>query len=229
MGNHYDDFFNVNNGNYFPNDTNNKNTNHKEEAYNTSYRLLKKRVREMKSDIMNKEKKRNSPNPNMSPYDVVQNVLNALRNSDEPFPNSGYKTLLRFSTPKWREELLRSIGALPNNLPNNNDYIITTALGAALSRPNNQYGILVNEEEGDYRIYFLSDIVDYNDGRCWLECHLVNPKLENNLMIILGWTLERRVMNDGAASWLVDGVDWQDFRDQFRPGIGREEWMRVYG
>ena len=31
------------------------------------------------------------------------------------------------------------------------------------------------------------------------------------------------------GSWLVDGIDWQDFRDRYRPGIGREEWMRICG
>ena len=43
----------------------------------------------------------------------------------------------------------------------------------------------------DYNIYFPSDIVDYDGGRYCLECHLINP-FDNSLMIILGWTLERR-------------------------------------
>ena len=27
----------------------------------------------------------------------------------------------------------------------------------------------------------------------------------------------------------TSSVAWQDFRDGFRPGIGREEWTRAYG
>ena len=37
----------------------------------------------------------------------------------------------------------------------------------------------------------------------------------------------RRREDDGA--WLIDGIDWQDFRDDYRPGIGREEWERICG
>ena len=211
--NFYDDFFNSN-GNYVPNDDN--------EVLTVG---LLERVKELRTKSIDYEREHHSPNDSISPYDVVRTVLSALRDPDEPFPNSGYGTLLRFSTPTWRKKLLQSIGApLKGKITKNGEnVVITTALGDAISRPNNQYGILVNEEEGDYKIYFPSDIVDYNDGRCWLECHLINPS-DNSLMIILGWELER---HDGA--WMVNAVDWQDFRDEYRPGIGREEWTRVFG
>jgi len=102
--------------------------------------------------------------------------------------------------------------------------IAASALGAALARPNNQYAILVSEHEGEYIVSFTSEIVDFNDGKCWVECQLLN-KDDNSLMVDMGWKLKRRA-SDGA--WLVNGIDWQDFRDAYRPGIGREEWMYVY-
>jgi len=211
--NYYDDFYNCN-GKYVPNNNN--------EALADG---LLKRVKEMRTDVIDHEMEYHYPNANISPCEVLRIILNALRDSDEPYPNSGYKTLLRFCTPAWKKLVLQSIGAPTSE--NDENMIITTALGDAISRPNNQYGILVNEEEGssDYDIYFPSDIVDYDDGRCWLECHILNP-IDNSLMIILGWDLERRKED---YAWLVNGLDWQDFRDAYRPGIGREEWTRVYG
>jgi hypothetical protein len=37
----------------------------------------------------------------------------------------------------------------------------------------------------------------------------------------------KRQEDDGA--WLIDGIDWQDFWDEYRPGIGREELERICG
>ena len=66
--------------------------------------------------------------------------------------------------------------------------------------------------------------MDYLDGKCWLEAQLRDPA-SGRLLVILGWSL---VQND-RREWLIDRIDWQDFRDEFRPGIGREEWMRICG
>lgn len=104
--------------------------------------------------------------------------------------------------------------------------LIASAIGQALTRSNNQYGILVGEGDQQYTVSFPSDLVDYGeDSSCWLECHL-RDRNTDQLLAILGWQLQRRE-SDGA--WLVDHIDWQDFRDDFRPGIGREEWMRICG
>jgi len=70
-----------------------------------------------------------------------------------------------------------------------------------------------------------SRILDYLDGKCWLEAQLRDPKTAGKLWAMLGWSL---IQNDQKA-WLIDCIDWQDFRDDFRPGIGREEWMRNCG
>ena len=80
--------------------------------------------------------------------------------------------------------------------------------------------------------------------RCWIESRLRSPK-DDELLTVVGWSLQRRqIVQKGwdnrssycsnntytlSACWLLDGIDWQDFRDEFRPGIGREEWERICG
>eukprot|EP00536_Pseudo-nitzschia_multiseries_P001571 jgi/Psemu1/181323/e_gw1.19.28.1 len=81
---------------------------------------------------------------------------------------------------------------------------------------------------------------------CWIESRLRSPH-DDQLLAVVGWSLQRRRIKnteDGynimdtadvdaneslLSCWLLDGIDWQDFRDDFRPGIGREEWERICG
>lgn len=79
---------------------------------------------------------------------------------------------------------------------------------------------------------------------CWIESRLRSPT-DNQLLAVVGWSLQRRriIQEDQSYNssnfesdtendltcWLLDGIDWQDFRDEFRPGIGREEWERICG
>jgi hypothetical protein len=89
-------------------------------------------------------------------------------------------------------------------------------------------GTYANEGSGEepYSIQFPSDVVEDIDGEtCWVECRLRNAET-GALLVAMGWNLKRR-KQDGA--WLVDNLDWQDFRDNYRPGVGREEWIRVFG
>ena len=58
----------------------------------------------------------------------------------------------------------------------------------------------------------------------------------NELLVMMGWQLrvlvhyEKDDDNDNyRKEYQIDRVDWQDFREQFRPGIGREEWVRICG
>lgn len=83
-------------------------------------------------------------------------------------------------------------------------------------------------------------IIDY----CWVESRLRSPK-DDELLAVVGWSLQRLHVKQGqqgynsnesdvdaknfAHCWFLDGIDWQDFRDEFRPGIGREEWERICG
>ena len=93
-----------------------------------------------------------------------------------------------------------------------------------------------------------NDIEDKNGGiiidNCWVESRLRSPK-NDHLLAVVGWSLQRRRIkqhqpgkyidnaytntNELTSCWLLDGVDWQDFREDFRPGIGREEWERICG
>ena len=79
---------------------------------------------------------------------------------------------------------------------------------------------------------------------CWVESRLRSPN-DNELLAVVGWNLQRRQIvykdqdnskgdnirnaNDSISYWLLDDLQWQDFRDEFRPGIGREEWTRICG
>lgn len=167
------------------------------------------------------------PNPNLNPIEFVTAILEQLR--QPTMPQSGYRTLIRSCSDEWKGQLRKSIG-VPNDVDISEDTFVN-ALGEAIARPRNQYEILVQEGEDRraapvYVLYFPGEVIDYqdSDGICWVETQLRSPN-EGTLFAILGWNL---VMNEKGA-WLVDKLDWQDFRDEFRPGIGREEWMRICG
>jgi len=167
------------------------------------------------------------PNSNLNPIEFITAILGQLHQPTTP--QSGYRTLIRSCSDEWKGELRKSIG-VPNDMDISEETFVN-ALGEAIARPRNQYEILVQEEEDGsgspvYVLYFPGEVVDYqdSDGMCWVETQLRSP-IGGTLFAILGWSL---VTNDNGA-WMVDKLDWQDFRDEFRPGIGREEWMRICG
>jgi hypothetical protein len=186
---------------------------------------LNQRIEEVRRDII-KEQTHKPPNPNLGAVDFIEGVMEALRAVDEPLPDFGCIVLLRSSTPRWKREILRSIAA-----PTWADEAqVASVLNQALGRRRNQFGILVGGAEGEegeeYKIQFPSEAVeDLDEGKCWVECRLRDPGNEK-LLAVIGWDLKKR-KQDGA--WLIDRLDWQDFRDEYRPGYGREEWTRVCG
>jgi len=168
---------------------------------------------------------------------VVTSVLDGLRCPHVPAPYFGYEILYTSSTERWREVLRKRIGA-PSKMME--EGLIFRALGTSIERPRNQFAILVRTDmnylaasddsdveflNGRYEIEFPQDTLDYYDGTAWLECRLRDGK-SDALLAVLGWSMKRRE-DDGA--WLIDGIDWQDFRDEYRPGIGRVEWERICG
>lgn len=191
--------------------------------------VLQKRIKELRDKVLIEQQKQ-PPNPRLSPTEFITQVLEALRNNvDDPLPDFGCKVLLRSSTPSWKREILKSIGAPPTCA---DEAQVAASLNNALTRKRNQFGLLVgtyaNEGSGEepYSIQFPSDIVEDIDGEtCWVECRLRNSET-GVLLVVMGWNLKRR-RQDGA--WLIDNLDWQDFRDNYRPGVGREEWIRVFG
>lgn len=179
---------------------------------------LRERLLELKVNMIEEEYRR-PPNPELSPQRFVSELLKGLYYNADPLPDSGFRLLLRASTSRWRSALYRSVAA-PLSA---GEEAVASALGQAIVRPRNQFAIIAGEAE-DYEISFPTDTLDYADGTCWVECRLRDNC--DRLLVVMGWQLEQR-KSDG--SWLVDNIDWQDFRDEFRPGIGREEWMRICG
>lgn len=213
--------------------------------------LLTKRLTKLRAQLLEEQMKK-PPNPNLDPVEVITLILQELNESsngigdsnDDNYdnassksstsfvlPDSGFRTLIRSSTNGWKRALRKSIGA-PNGATEEQ---LVSALSSAMSRPNNQYQILVcsvndnddndNDETKNYRLYFPGDVFEYDEGKAWVETQLRHAK-SGKLLAILAWSLIQR---ESDGSWLVDWLDWQDFRDAFRPGIGREEWSRICG
>ena len=195
------------------------------------------------------------PNPLLeNPIDFVQAILDALQHPCSY--NGGTLCLLQASTPKWRRLLFNSVGApyeatddqvsytLQNSLerPNNqfailvhkkdevhdNDSSSATSVCSCWDFPTDPLQFEEDDKEKD-------ETVDF----CFIESRLRSPK-DDSLMVVVGWALKRRRRQPGYSNnldtdddlnsnWLLDGIDWQDFRDEFRPGIGREEWERICG
>ena len=221
---------------------NNNNNNDPESLVDQNHLLLSHRLTSLRAQILEEELMHRPPNPNLDAVEFVKSLLSSLMHTDHPLPDSGYRVLIRCSAPRWKEALRKSIGAPPGA----NEELMVSALSRSMPRPNNQFGILVDagdgggeagwkegseeeeEEEdvyGSYRLSFPRDVLDWEDGTCWLESQLRDPD-SGELFAILGWNLIKRE-EDGA--WIVEWLDWQDFRDAFRPGIGREEWSRICG
>jgi hypothetical protein len=158
------------------------------------------------------------PNPFLGPADLITCLLTDLQHNSRV----GVEALLESSTKNWRRTLCRSVGAPESSATTEQ---VAPSLQVALGRLNNQFAILVGTEDADYVINFPTDPLDYGDGTCWVECRL-RRAADDELLVVTGWSLKQR-SSDGA--WMVDGLDWQDFREAYRPGIGREEWERICG
>ena len=182
------------------------------------------------------------PSAAFTEVEFVQAVLEALRNDDistnsedsdefHSLPlDSGAYVLLRSSTAEWFDIIRRFVGVVPYSCTDMDDdeYVqeVASALASSFAKSNNQFHILTGREPAPkYVVTFPTDPVDHDENTSWLECRL-RDAITDDLLVVSGWDLKRRE-SDGA--WLIDGLDWQDFRDGFRPGIGREEWERICG
>jgi hypothetical protein len=148
--------------------------------------------------------------------------------------DSGSFVLLRSSTFEWFDVIRRFVGVAPldtlddSDIKDEGEYFATvaSALASALGRDDNQFNILLGRPPAPkYVASFPTDPVEQDDITSWVECRLRDADTDE-LLVVSGWDLKKRA-EDGA--WLIDGLDWQDFRDGFRPGIGREEWERICG
>ena len=188
--------------------------------------ILKERIVKVWRDVLEQEMESPANNPNLSPVEFVSKILECLLQPDDPLPNSGYRVLLRSSSPKWKREIQKALGVPSKYSDENivNEEILASALGSALMRPNNQFGILVNNDD-DYQLQ-IGNILDYQDGTCWVGSRLVSSSttLEHKVLVIIGWQLVKPPHMD---TWTIESIEWQDFRDAYRPGIGREEWSQI--
>lgn len=150
-----------------------------------------------------------------SPSDFVERVLNSLKS------DNGSQTLLNSSTDSWRSKIYDALGAPYDSA----EGVVVQSLDRALRRTDKQWGLLVTE---DYAIEFPSDPVNYEDGSgCWIECRLRSTNNADDLLVAMGCQLEP-APNGGAGGWLINSIDWQDFRDDFSPGLGRDEWVPLF-
>jgi hypothetical protein len=180
------------------------------------FQLLKHRLMGLRMQVLETEFKR-PPNSELSPEEFVREILRGLWDSNDPLPDSGFRLLLRSSTKDWRNKIYAAVGA-PDTAKEED---VAATIGTAISRPKNQYNILVAEAE-EYNPYFPSDTAEHTERSCWIECQL-RGKEDNRLLANTGWQLEM----DEQGAWLISRIDWQDFRDEYRPGVGREEWVCV--
>ena len=184
---------------------------------NIGWQVLSERVMKLRLDVLEKELQM-PPNPRLSACEFVQELLQRILHNEDPLPESGFRLLLRTATEDWKDALYESVGA-PRTA---NEDVVASALGEAMGRKDNQYALLVGEADESYVATFPFEPLDYCDGTAWVECRLRDKK-DNRLLVSTGWNLRQN--KEGA--WMVAGIDWQDFRDKFRPGVGREEWMRL--
>lgn len=189
---------------------------------------LDERIARIRLQILEDDLQR-PPNTSLSPREFVEAVLEGIFHNEDPRPDAGFMLFLRCSTPKWASSVLRAIGA-PEDYAKCRLEAVASSLGTAMSRPN-QFAILTGDYENDglgsieksFEIIFPGETLDFLDGTAWINVEL-RDKIDNSLLVLMGWQLAQRP--DGA--WLIDQIDWQDYREEFRPGIGRDEWQGTY-
>jgi hypothetical protein len=148
-----------------------------------------------------------------SAVDFLQTLLDDLVNDADA------TRLIKNSSQSWKTAIYEAIGA-----PDSTDVSqVSKTLTAAMSKPNNQFAILLGKAQ-EFTANFPSDPVDYQEGEAFVEVQL-REKQSDDLLVTMGLQLEQR---DTDGQWLVAKLDWQDFRDQFYPGLSGREWLRAF-
>jgi hypothetical protein len=171
-------------------------------------RQLQSRIDEMMAETLWEAQNRGPPNPELGPLEFVQAILDALDHPDDPLPDSGFRTLIRSSSKKWREQTRRSIGAPPEA----SEDAIARGLSHAMGRPGSPFALMVDAaSDGDCCVHaaFPSDVLDFEDGTAWISCVFHRCEGMNKTPILATkWSLVKRE-SDGA--WLIDGILCNDF------------------
>jgi HSP20 family molecular chaperone IbpA len=109
---------------------------------------------------------------------------------------------------------------------------VAKALTDATRNPESQFAILLGAAE-PFVTTFPSDVVENDDADVWVEVRLRGAR-DDDLLVTMGVTLQRATAAPGVAGgdnnneWLISGLDWQDFRDKFYPGLSGREWLRAF-
>ncbi|CAB9513411.1 expressed unknown protein [Seminavis robusta] len=151
---------------------------------------------------------------------VVSNLLDNLLTEQDT--NQCIKLLLHSSTHTWRSKIYDAVGA-----PSSADETkVATSIANAMAKPDNQFALLLGKAKETYVADFPTEAVETGgEGKCWLECRLYDKNNDGELLVVSGWDMQQNPVN---GEWLIDRIDWQDFREAFYPGLGREEWARAF-
>jgi hypothetical protein len=152
--------------------------------------------------------------------DFLKNLLESLSGPD------GGKKLLEASSDKWKKSIYEAVGApYPKADPAN----VAKALTDAMGRAENQFAILMGKAE-DFVAVFPSDPVEYPDetpATSWVEVRL-REKTNDELLVTMGVQMTQDSSSSINNGWLISSIDWEDFRDQFYPGLSGREWLRAF-
>lgn len=129
--------------------------------------------------------------------------------------NDAGMKLLAASSESWRQAIYSAVAA-PSHVE---EASVAKALQNALQKPDNQFAILT---QGGFEANFPSDPVIHEDTTAWIECRL-RHKDNDKLLVTMGISL---VLEN--EQWLISALDWQDFRDEFYPGLSGREWLRSF-
>jgi hypothetical protein len=148
---------------------------------------------------------------------ILDSLKNLLEHLDGP---DGGKTLLESSSPSWRHAICQALGA-PDTA---NEELVADALQQAMARPKNQFAILMGTADQDFEAVFPTEPVIDDDHAIWVECQLRQSE-SDKLLVDLGVSLRK---DDADGRWKIDDLQWQDFRDEFYPGLSGREWLRAF-
>jgi len=170
---------------------------------------LQSRIDAMKAEIMWETQTRGPLNPELGPIGFVQAVLNALGHPDDPLPDSGFRTLIRSSSKKWREQTRQSVGAPPEA----SEDAIARTLSRAMSRPGCPYALMVDAVGvGVCSVAGPFAVLDFEDGTAWVTCVFTRCEGMNKMsMIVTKWSLVQR---ESDNSWLIDDILFNDLSKQ---------------
>lgn len=169
---------------------------------------LNDRTADLRARMMEQEL-RKPPDASLSPEEVVSSVLACLWTNWDPYPDSGFRTLLRACDPECREVLYHAVEA-PSEASLDH---VAEELGEIASKPTSWMRILVGEGE-DYVLHFPFKSIDFGDTLCSLECHLLRRDDESSLLVSTNWELQR---SSSSSPWMVSDILWRDFRKQDQP------------